>query len=178
LAALAVRDLLLEVSLPSWLKTSGSKGFHIVAPLDGQADFDEAMHFGHVAGRVLVERDPEHLTQEFLKVDRGSRILIDTGRNGYGATFAAPYAVRARPGAPISAPCTWDELERGDVGPRTFTLRNMAERIAAAGDVWADMPRRGRSLRPALRKLERLASGPDDGRQPWKRRGPRKAVPA
>ena len=72
-----------------------------------------------------MRRDPEHLTQEFSKADRGGRILVDTGRNGYSATFAAAYAVRAKPGAPVSAPCTWDELERGEVAPRTFTLRTM-----------------------------------------------------
>ena len=70
--------------------------------------------FAHAVGALLVERDPEHLTQEFSKVDRGTRILVDTGRNGYSATFAAAYAVRAQPGAPVSAPCTWEEIERGD----------------------------------------------------------------
>ena len=125
-AALALRDLLDELGLPSWVKTSGSKGFHIVVPLDGKADVGEVARFAHAVGALLVKRDPEHLTQEFSKADRGGRILVDTGRNGYSATFAAAYAVRAKPGAPVSAPCTWEELERGEVGPRTFTLRTMA----------------------------------------------------
>ena len=125
-AALGLRDLLAELGLTSWVKTSGSKGFHIVVPLDGKSGFGEVARFAHAVGRLLVTRDPDHLTQEFAKVDRGGRILIDTGRNGYSATFAAPYAVRPKPGAPVSAPCTWDELERGNVGPRTFTLRAMA----------------------------------------------------
>ena len=72
---------------------------------------------------------------------------MDTGRNGYSATFAAAYAVRAEPGAPVSAPCTWEELEGGEVGPRTFTLRNMADRMERVGDLWADMVRRRRSLK-------------------------------
>ena len=112
--------------LPSWVKTSGSKGFHIVVPLDGKADIGEVARFAHAVGTFLVKRDPQHLTQEFSKADRGGRILVDTGRNGYSATFAAAYAVRAKPGAPVSAPCTWEEIERGEVGPRTFTLRTMA----------------------------------------------------
>jgi bifunctional non-homologous end joining protein LigD len=66
------------------------------------------------------------------------------------------YAVRARRGAPVSAPCTWDELERGDVAPRSFTLRNMPDRLAGVGDLWADMRRRGRSLRRAAARLRRL----------------------
>jgi len=139
------------------VKTSGSKGFHIVVPLDGQAGFGDVSRFAHAVGTVLVARDPEHLTQEFSRADRGQRILVDTGRNGYSATFAAAYAVRAKSGAPVSAPCTWGEVERGEVGPRTFTLPAMAGRVAAVGDLWADLRRRGRSLRrPAARlKLSR-----------------------
>ena len=142
--ALGLRVLLNELALTSWVKTSGSKGFHIVVPLDGKAGFGEVWRFANAVGTVLVKRDPQHLTQEFSKADRGGRILIDTGRNGYSATFAAPYAVRAKPGAPVSAPCTWEELERGEVGPRTFTLRTMASRIAGVGDLWSDM--RGQPL--------------------------------
>jgi len=153
-AALGVRDLLKELDLPSWVKTSGSKGFHIVVPLDGQADFDEVASFAHALGRELVQRDPKHLTQEFAKVDRGGRIYVDTGRNGYSATFAAAYAVRARLGAPVSAPCTWEEIERAEVGPRTFTLRTMADRVAAVGDLWSDMDAHKKSLRAARAKLE------------------------
>src|SRR5207245_5770178 len=158
-AALGLRDLLDELGLTSWVKTSGSKGFHIVVPLDTTAGFDEVSGFAHAAGRLLVERDPQHLTQEFSKADRGGRILVDTGRNGYSATFAAAYAVRARPGAPVSAPCTWAELERGQVGPRTFTLRTMARRIAAVGDLWSDMRGRGRSLRRPMEQLLRRGPG-------------------
>src|SRR5918911_569980 len=152
-AALNLRDLLSELDLPSWIKTSGSKGFHIAVPLDGKSDFGEVARFAHHVGRVLVQRDPDHLTQEFAKVDRGGRILVDTGRNGYSATYAATYTVRAKPGAPVSAPCTWEELERGEVGPRSFTLRTMNERISAVGDLWADMLKKKRSLK---RPLERL----------------------
>lgn len=138
-AALALRDLLDERGHRSWVKTTGSKGFHIAIPLDGSAHVDDVAAFAHEIGAELVRRDPDHLTQEFLKADRGGRILIDTGRNNYSATFAAAYAVRPRPGAPVSAPCTWDELASGAVGPRTFTLRTMPARIAAVGDLWADL---------------------------------------
>lgn len=145
-AAVAVRDLLDELGLASWVKTSGSKGFHIVVPLDGSADVEAVARFSHRAGAELVRRDPDHLTQEFAKADRGGRILVDTGRNGYSATFAAPYAVRARPGAPVSAPCTWDEVASGAVGPQTFTLRTMIARVADVGDPWADLHDRPSSL--------------------------------
>jgi bifunctional non-homologous end joining protein LigD len=152
-AALALRDLLDELGLPSWVKTTGSKGFHIVVPIDGKTPMGEAAQFANAVGTLLVKRDPKHLTQEFHKTDRAGRILVDTGRNGYSATFAAAYAVRAKPGAPVSAPCRWEEIERGTVDPKTFTLRNMAARVAETGDVWSDMRRRKRSLGRAIDKL-------------------------
>ena len=109
---------------------------------------EHACRYGayHV-GRALVSRNPSRLTQEFGKAERGGRILVDTGRNGYSATFAVVYAVRAKPGAPVSASCTWEEIERGEVGPRTFTLRNMAAKVAAVGDLWENMSAHPQSIR-------------------------------
>jgi bifunctional non-homologous end joining protein LigD len=153
-AALALRDLLLELELDSWVKTSGSKGFHIVVPLDSRADYSEVGRFANGVGNTLVRRDHKHLTQEFSKTDRGGRILVDTGRNAFHATFAAPYAVRARPGAPVSAPCTWAELKSG-TGPRSFTVRGMAARLAETGDLWADMLKCKQSLRFAIERIRR-----------------------
>jgi len=155
-SALAVRDLLRDVGLPSWVKTTGSKGFHIVVPLDANAGFGDVSRFVSLVATILIARHPDTLTQEFSKVDRKGRILLDIGRNGYSATFAAAYAVRPKPGAPISAPCTWEEVEQGAVGPRSFVLRGMAERVAAVGDLWSDLRERRYSLRrptEALRKL-------------------------
>ncbi len=137
--ALAVRDLLAELGLETWVKTTGSKGYHIVVPLDGTLAFPEVARFADEVGRILVARDPLHLTREFAKADRDGRIYVDTGRNGPGATFAATYAVRAKPGAPVSAPCSWDEIASGEVQPRTFTLRGMAQRFAAVGDLWSEL---------------------------------------
>ena len=161
--ALALRDLLAELGLSSWVKTSGSKGFHILVALDGKARTGEVARFAHAVGTILVKRDPEHLTQEFSKADRGGRILVDTGRNGYSATFAAAYTVRARPGAPVSAPCTWEELERGEVGPRTFSLRTMAGRVADVGDLWSDIGKSGvGSLKADVKdRLKLLTSNPE-----------------
>ena len=155
-AAIGLRDLLQELGLPSWVKTTGSKGFHIVAPIDGKTDIAVVARFANAVGTLFVSLAPDRLTQEFSKVDRRGRIYVDTGRNGYSATFAAAYTVRARRGAPVSAPCTWEEIERGEVHPGTFTVRNMPERIAKVGDLWADMRRRGRSLKRPLEKLRQF----------------------
>ena len=145
-AALLLRDLLAELGCRSWVKTSGSKGFHIAIPLDGRTAWTTAARFAHAVGREAVRRDPAHLTQEFYKADRAGRILVDTGRNEFGATYAATYAVRPKPTAPVSAPCTWDEIETGVVGPTTFTLRSMRDRIARVGELWSDFHENGRPL--------------------------------
>jgi bifunctional non-homologous end joining protein LigD len=147
----------LEVGLESLVKTSGSKGYHIVVPLDGKTDFEEAGAFAFHAASVLVQRDPETFTLEFIKVDRGHRIYADIGRNGPGATYAAPYSVRPKPGAPVSAPCTWAEIESRQVLPQTFNVRNMGERLERAGDLWAGMHKRGKSLKRPTQKLMKEA---------------------
>ena len=145
-AALSVRDLLAELGCECWVKTSGSKGYHVAFGLDGKSDYDSVARFGHAVGRELVKRDPANFTQEFYKADRGGRILIDTGRNEFGATYAAPYAVRPKPGAPVSGPCTWDEVERGAVGPATLTLKTIRDRLERVGDLWAEVNTRRFSL--------------------------------
>jgi bifunctional non-homologous end joining protein LigD len=157
-AALGLRELLDKLGLPSWVKTTGSKGFHIVVPLDGKSKVDEVERFAGTVGRVFVSLAPDHLTQEFSKVDRKGRIYVDTGRNGYSATFAAAYTVRAKAGAPVSAPCTWEEIEKGKVSPATFNLRNMPARIKKAGDLWAEMLKKRRSLAKPIEKLQKMAA--------------------
>jgi bifunctional non-homologous end joining protein LigD len=156
-AAVGLRDLLAELGLPSWVKTTGSKGFHIAVPIDGKTPMGTVVRFANAVGTFLVSLAPNQLTQEFSKADRRGRIYVDTGRNGFSATFAAAYTVRARPHAPVSAPCTWEEIERGQVKPDSFTLRNMPDRIAKVGDLWADLRKRGRSLKQPLEKLKRLS---------------------
>jgi bifunctional non-homologous end joining protein LigD len=182
---LAVRALLDELGLPSFVKTSGVKGFHVVAPLDGDGGFDDVWRFARGAGAVLVKRQPDLFTQEFIKSDRGDRILIDTGRNGQGATFAAVYGVRPKPGAPVSAPCRWDEIERGAVHPRSFHLREMAARLAEVGDLWRELERHATPLHAPLAALERMLTDDDwreaaaaSTRRPKARSGRRDAAPS
>jgi len=163
-AALAVRTLLEELALPSFVKTSGSKGFHVIVPLEAGTDPARLWRFGMGAAAVLVKRHQALLTQEFIKADREGRVFLDTGRNAPGATFAAVYAVRAKPGAPVSAPCTWEEVASGAVSPRSFTLRSMPERLSVTGDLWANLESRRASLREPLAELERRL-GDEDWRE-------------
>lgn len=154
--ALDLRKLLEDLGLPSWVKTSGSKGFHIAVPLDGKSDYGVVAKFAHAVGRIFVKQHPDTLTLEFKKVDRAGRILVDTGRNDYSATFAAAYTVRAKPGAPVSAPCSWEEVESGEAGPRSFTLRKMEERVGKVGDLWADLLKSKKSLKKPIERLKKM----------------------
>jgi bifunctional non-homologous end joining protein LigD len=152
-AALAVRDLLDELGLTTFVKTSGSKGFHIAVPMNGKSDAGEVSTFAHAVGRIVVSRHPDLLTLEFSKVDRAGRIYVDTGRNHPPATFACAYAVRPKATAPVSAPCTWDEVEKASIHPQTFNVRNMAKRVATVGDLWSDLHTKPQALGTALKKV-------------------------
>ena len=102
---------------------------------------------------------PKNLTQEFHKTDRGRRILVDTGRNGWSATHAAAYAVRAKAGAPVSAPCTWEELESGKVGPADVHVAEHGGAPRQGGGSLGDMKKRKRSLKRPIEKLLKLGEG-------------------
>jgi bifunctional non-homologous end joining protein LigD len=135
-AAGALRGLLEELGLASFLKSSGSRGLHVVVPLVPAADTDTVKIFSIAVAEALAARHPDDFTTEGRIANRHGRLYLDIGRNGYAQTMAAPYAVRALPGAPVSMPLDWSELD-GWV-PRRHILRTVAERLAAP-DPWAGM---------------------------------------
>ena len=155
-AAHGLRDALEEVELEPAVKSSGSRGFHVVVPLDGSADFDEARSFARALAELVAGRHPDELTTEQRKARRGGRLFLDTLRNAYGQTVVPPYAVRARPGAPVAAPLTWDEVDAG-FDPQGVTVRDVLHRLERRGDPWEQLYRRGRSLREARERLPRSA---------------------
>jgi bifunctional non-homologous end joining protein LigD len=148
-----VGELFDDLGLESVVKTTGSRGYHVVVPLRRAAGFDDVRAFARDAAQVLVDREPDLLTLEARKNKRGERILLDVQRNGYGQTAVPPYAVRARPGAPVATPITWDELSQ--VEPDQHTVRTIGSRLSGGGDRWADLPR-GQSLGRAREQLRRL----------------------
>ncbi|HET9988923.1 MAG TPA: non-homologous end-joining DNA ligase [Kofleriaceae bacterium] len=154
--ARVLRDLCDELGLPPFVKTTGSKGLHVVAPVDGKAGFDQVHQLVDGIAKLLVARYPDLVTLEFYKKDRKGRLYFDTGRNMAGATFVAPYSLRGRPGAPISAPLTWNELEDPALRPDGIRLRDFAERRAATGDPWFGWRKHPGSVAKALAKLAKL----------------------
>jgi bifunctional non-homologous end joining protein LigD len=150
--AVKTKDLLDECELPAFIKTTGSKGLHVVVPLDGECDYAEVGELIGTLAKILGERHPELVTQEFYKKDRGGRLYLDLGRTAPGATFVAPYSLRGKPGAPVSAPIEWDELD--DVKPDGITLRDIPRRLER-GDPWATLRDAPANATDALRSLLR-----------------------
>ncbi|MGD8416529.1 MAG: non-homologous end-joining DNA ligase [Pseudomonadales bacterium] len=149
-AALRLSDALTDLGLVPYVKTTGSKGLHVVVPLTRTVDFDEARAFAQELSRRLAERHPERLTTEQRIAKRGRRVYLDCLRNAYGQTAVAPYGVRARPNAPVATPLEWHEVNRAELGPQRYTVRNLFRRIGQKGACpWADMPKHARAL-PAL----------------------------
>jgi bifunctional non-homologous end joining protein LigD len=146
-----VAEALDDLGLTSWVKTTGSRGYHVLVPLRPEADFDTVRAFAReVAGR-LAERHPELLTVEQRKDKRADRVFVDVLRNGYGQTVVPPYAVRALPGAPVATPLGWDELSR--VRPDQHTMDSVRRRLGRRGDPWSGIRRHAQGLGRARRRL-------------------------
>lgn len=155
-AALEIKELCESIDLPTFVKTTGSKGLHVVVPLDGRALFGEVMALGNRLAKVLCARHPDKLTQEFYKKDRRGRLYLDVMRNALGATIIAPYSLRGRPGAPLSAPIEWEEVEDEALRPNGFTLRTIRDRLDVVGDPWSNLRHRAGSIDDADALLSRL----------------------
>ena len=154
--ALAFKRLLDQLELPAYLKTTGSRGLHVVVPLRRRERYDEVRSFGRELAAIIVEQDPQSRTMEPLKANRGKRIFIDTNRNGYAQLVAPAYAVRAREGAPVSVPLAWSELAQKALRSDSYTIRTLFDRLDQLGDPWADFWQQGVLLTNARRKLAQL----------------------
>src|SRR5438105_1530708 len=149
-----IRELLDELELPGYVKTSGADGIHVVAPITRRSSFKQTYDFAEKTSRLLEQRHPGKVTTEWLKKKREG-VLVDHRQNGHGKTIASVYSVRPKPGAPVSTPLRWDELT-ADVRPRDFTMRVALERIEQHGDLFAAVLDEPQSLAPAQRALDAL----------------------
>src|SRR5215208_4875724 len=154
--ALAFKQLLDELGLPAFLKTTGSRGLHVVVPLQRRETYDPVRALARDLAAIIVGQAPKERTMEALKANRGERVFIDTNRNGYAQLVAPAYAVRARKGAPASVPLDWTELKKKSLRSNSFTIRNIFARLEQGEDPWADFWESGASLASARRKLTRV----------------------
>jgi bifunctional non-homologous end joining protein LigD len=155
-AARACSDVLEDLGLTSYVKTTGSRGLHVVVPISRGPDFDTVRQFARDVAEVVAADDPANRTVEMRKDKRGNRVYVDVMRNAYAQTAVAPYAVRARHGAPVATPLEWDELSGRGMRPDRFALRDVPKRIAEQGDPWADMRKHARSLSRPMQRLSKL----------------------
>ena len=154
--ARSVAAVLDDLGLVTYVQTTGSRGLHVVTPIKEDTDFDTVRQFARDVADVVAADDPDHRTVEMRKAKRGDRVYLDVMRNAYAQTAVAPYAVRARRGAPVATPLEWDELGRRGLRADLFTIRDVPERIAERGDPWADMARRSRSLTGPTERLAKI----------------------
>jgi bifunctional non-homologous end joining protein LigD len=151
-----LHELLDDLGLPAFVKTTGSKGLHVVVPVDGVATYAQVNELLQAVAKLLCGRFPELVTLEFYKKDRKGRLFFDTLRNVAGATFVAPWSLRGRPGAPISAPLTWPELDDPKLRANSIGLRDFQARFDAHGDPWYGFRKHPGSVASAMRKLARF----------------------
>jgi bifunctional non-homologous end joining protein LigD len=152
-AARMVRDLLGELGLHGYPMATGSKGLHVVLPLDRKLPFDEVKAFGDDLGRELVARAPDELTRAAYKSQRGRRLFVDTGRVARGHTAIVPYSVRALEHAPVATPLAWDEVFSARTNAHRWTVRNLFRRLARRNDPWAGIWSDSQSLESARAQM-------------------------
>lgn len=135
-AARTVRAVLEDIDITSFVMTTGSRGLHVVVPLDAEADFEAVRDFARRVAAAVAARAPQRLTIEQRKDKRHGRLYLDIMRNAYGQTAVAPYAVRAKPGAPVATPLEWDELDNARLRSNSHRIGNIFGRLARRLDPW------------------------------------------
>src|SRR2546425_6011313 len=139
--ALHLKAMLEELQLVPFVKTTGSRGLHVVVPITVGPSFEAVHIFADYVGQRLAAADPGHLTTEFIKQKRQGRLFIDVNRNAYGQTVVAPYSVRARPTAPIAVPIAWADVENDGLRPDGVTMGNVWDWLQGRHDPWEEMER-------------------------------------
>jgi DNA ligase D len=163
-AAALTHDLLVELGIESWIKTSGSRGLHIYVGLEPRWDGYEVRAAAVALARELERRHPDRVTAQWWKEERGSRVFVDFNQNAPHKTVFGAWCARPRVGGQVSTPIRWDELAA--VVPDDLTIATVPARVAAQGDPWEAKPDRPQSLEPLLeRSRHDLANGLLDA--PW-----------
>lgn len=153
LGALTVRQRLASLGLTTFLKTTGGKGLHVVVPLTRKAGWDEVKAFAKAVAEDVAAAEPALYTSKLPKVRRQGKVFLDYLRNGRGATSICAYSTRSRPGAPVSAPLHWEELEDLSLSGSTFTVQNLQERLdSLKSDPWQGIGKVRQSITARMKK--------------------------
>ncbi|HEY8022411.1 MAG TPA: DNA ligase D, partial [Thermoanaerobaculia bacterium] len=153
LGARAVRERLEHLGLRTFLKTTGGKGLHVVSPLVPRLPWDDVKAFTKGVVEAIVADEPKLYTSMLPKVRRQGKIFIDYLRNGRGATSIAAYSTRARPGAPVSAPLSWEELDDPDLRGNTYTVETLPARLdGLKADPWKGFAKAAKAITAKMMK--------------------------
>ena len=153
--ALELRGLLDRIGLRGYPKTSGQHGLHVLVPLGPGVSFETAQALNALLGRLVGARHPDIATLDRVVERRGPRVLVDIGQTGRRRTIVAPYSVRAFPGATVSAPLAWSEVDES-LDPAKFTLRTVPDRVARVGDLARGVLEDQPDVPAAVAALERI----------------------
>jgi bifunctional non-homologous end joining protein LigD len=154
-AARRVGELMQAIGLTPHVMTTGSRGLHVVAPLDAGTHFDAVRELAGAMADHLANECPDRLTVEQRKDKREGRLYLDVMRNAYGQTAVVPYTLRAKPGAPVATPLDWNELDRSELGPQSYDLRSVRQRLAQKDDPWRNIRPHAASAKRARERLDR-----------------------
>lgn len=153
-AAWRVREALEDAGLVPFVQTTGSRGLHLVAPIQPQADFDRVRQLARLLADRLAMENPDTLTTEQRRDKRRGRLYLDIMRISFGQTAVAPYSVRARAGAPVATPLEWHELDDTSLGPQSYHIGNIFRRLGQRQDPWHDMQRHAVSVTTLAKAVE------------------------
>jgi bifunctional non-homologous end joining protein LigD len=154
-SALITHDLLMEIDIAHYIKTSGATGIHIFVPLGASYSYDQVRQFAQIICLLVNRRLPEITSLERLPKNRKGKVYLDYLQNIKGKTMASVYSLRPRPKAPVSTPLHWDEVKEG-ILPDQFTIKEIIKRIEKFGDLWKDLPGKKIDMQRALNSLEHL----------------------
>ncbi len=149
--ALHVKEALDRLELASFAKTSGSKGIHVLVPIERRATYADTRRFAEIVAGALARTHRGLVTTEWSKAKRRG-VLVDANQNGEGKTIASVYSVRPRPGAPVSTPLRWEEVRQG-LDPQAFTMDAVLARVREHGDLFEGVLSTRQSLSKALRSI-------------------------
>lgn len=154
-AARRLGEQLRALRLAPFLMTTGSRGLHVVVPIDRQFEFGTVRAFATRIAESVCAQEPDEFTTAQRKANRGNRVYFDVARNGWAQTVVAPYAVRQRPNAPVATPLDWEEISDGELMPGRYHIRNMFRRLGQKRDPWKNIQSSARPI-PQERDWPRL----------------------
>jgi bifunctional non-homologous end joining protein LigD len=142
-----LKKILNDLGLSAFVTTTGSRGLHVTTPLKRKYTFEQINNFADKIAQMMIEDDPKNLTTAIRKNKRENKIFIDTLRNSYTATAVAPYAIRAKNGAPVATPLFWEELDNKKLNPQSYNINNVFDKLKTYGDPWINFYEEAKTIK-------------------------------